>query len=138
MITLGSDLPGSDDRPEKGRDMADSGLFIGFGAPVRGRERQAIEVFNEAFEYYSRLQQEGQIDSFEPALLEPHGGELNGFFLLRGDRDKLARIRSSEEFERLTVRGQLIIENLGIVDASLGGRLMSQMSVFSTQVEELL
>ena len=117
--------------------MADSGLFIGFGAPVRGRERQAIKVFNEAFEYYARLQQEGEIESFEPVLLEPHGGELDGFFLLRGDQDKLARIRSSEEFERLTVRGQLIIENLGFVGAALGGRLMSQMSVFGEQVEEL-
>lgn len=117
--------------------MADSGLFIGFGAPVRGRERQAIKVFNEAFEYYSRLQQDGEIDSFEPVLLQPHGGELGGFFLLRGDQDKLARIRSSEEFERLTVRAQLIVENLGIVGAALGGRLMSQLSVLGAQVEEL-
>ncbi len=117
--------------------MADSGLFIGFGAPVRGRERQATKVFNEAFEYYSRLQQEGEIESFEPVLLEPHGGELDGFFLLRGDQDKLARIRSSEEFERLTVRAQLIVENLGIVGAALGGRLMSQLGVFGGQVEEL-
>jgi hypothetical protein len=62
---------------------------------------------------------------------------LDGFFLLRGDQDKLARIRSSEEFERLTVRGQLIIENLGIVGAALGGRLMSQLSIFGEQVEEL-
>ena len=124
-------------RQAKGWVMADSGLFIGFGAPVRGRERQATKVFNEAFEYYSRLQQEGEIESFEPVLLEPHGGELDGFFLLRGDQDKLARIRSSEEFERLTVRGQLIIENLGIVGAALGGRLMSQLSMFGEQVEEL-
>ena len=84
--------------------MADSGLFIGFGAPVRGREQQAIKVFNESFEYYSRLQQGGEIESFEPVLLEPHGGELTGYFLLRGDKDKLARVRSSEEFERLTAR----------------------------------
>ena len=117
--------------------MADSGLFIGFGAPVRGRERQATKVFNEAFEYYARLQQEGEIESFEPVLLEPHGGELDGFFLLRGDQDKLARIRSSKEFERLTVRGQLIVENLGVVGAALGGRLLSQLSMFGEQVEEL-
>jgi len=117
--------------------MADSGLFVGFGLPVRGRERQAIKVFNEAFEYYSRLQQDGEIESFEPVLLEPHGGELGGFFLLRGDKDTLARIRSSEEFEWLTARAQLITENLGIVSAFLGERLMSQMSVFSQQVEEL-
>ncbi len=117
--------------------MADSGLLIGFGAPVRGRERQAIKVFNEASEYYSRLQQEGEIESFEPVLLDPHGGELDGFFLLRGDRDRLARIRGSEEFERLTARAELIVENLGIVGAFLGERLMSQISVFSQQVEEL-
>ncbi len=117
--------------------MADSGLFIGFGAPVRGRERQAIKVFNEGFEYYARLQQEGEIESFEPVLLQAHGGELGGFILLRGDQDKLARIRSSEEFERLTARAQLIVENLGIVAAALGGRLLSQMSVFGEQVEEL-
>ena len=117
--------------------MADSGLFIGFGAPIRGRERQAIKVFNETFEYYSRLQQEGEIESFEPVILEPHGGELGGYFLLRGDKDKLARIRGSEEFERLTARAELIVENLGIVAAFLGERLMSQMSVFSQQVEEL-
>jgi hypothetical protein len=117
--------------------MADSGLFLGFGLPVRGRERQAIQVFNETFEYYSRLQQEGEIESFEPVLLEPHGGELGGFFLLRGDKDKLAHIRSSEEFERLVARAQLIAENIGVVSAFLGERLMSEMSVFSQQVEEL-
>jgi hypothetical protein len=117
--------------------MADSGLFVGFGVPVRGRERQAIQVFNEAFEYYARLQQEGEIESVEPVLFEPHGGELNGFFLLRGDKDKLARIRNSEEFERITARAELIVDHLGIVGSYLGERLMSQMGVFSQQVEEL-
>jgi hypothetical protein len=117
--------------------MADSGLFIGFGAPVRGREQQAIKVFSEASEYYARLQQQGEIDDFEPVLLEPHGGELGGFFLLRGDQDKLARVRGSEEFERLTARGQLIVENLGVTSAFLGERLMSQMSTFMKQVAEL-
>jgi hypothetical protein len=117
--------------------MADSGLFVGFGLPVRGRERQAVKLFNETFEYSSRLQQDGEIESFEPVLLEPHGGELGGFFLLRGDKDKLARIRSSEEFERLIVRGQLTVENIGVVSAFLAERLMSQMSVFSQQVGEL-
>jgi hypothetical protein len=124
-------------RDVEGWVMADSGLFVGFGFGVRGRERQAIKVFNETFEFYARLQQEGEIESFEPVLLEPHGGELSGFFLLRGDKDKLARIRAREEFERMIVRGELIVEHLGVVSAFLGERLMSQMSVFSQQVEEL-
>jgi hypothetical protein len=38
--------------------MADAGLFIGWGAPVRGREAKGLEVFTEALAYYGRLQQE--------------------------------------------------------------------------------
>jgi hypothetical protein len=117
--------------------MADSALFVGFGIPVRGRERKAIGVFNETVEYYARLQQNGDIESFEPVLLEPHGGELGGFFLLRGDGDKLAHLRNSAEFERLTLRGQLIAEHLGVVGGVLGERLASQLATFAQQVDEL-
>ena len=130
-------MPGRDHETRLGWVMADSGLFLGFGAPVRGREREAIKVFNEAFEYYARLQQEGEIESFEPVLLEPHGGELGGFFLLRGDQDKLARLQASDEFVRRTTRGQLIVENLGIVDALLGDRLVTQMAQFAEEIEQL-
>jgi hypothetical protein len=56
--------------------MAASALFVGFGDPVRGRERQAIKVFNEAVGYYSGLQQNGEIEAFEPVFLEAHGGDL--------------------------------------------------------------
>jgi hypothetical protein len=34
------------------------------------------------------------ISTSPPVLPEAHGGELDGFFLLRGDQDKLARIRT--------------------------------------------
>ena len=117
--------------------MADSGLFIGFGAPVRGRERQSLKVFSEVFDYYSRLQQEGEIESFEPVLLEVHGGELGGFFLLRGERDKLARIRNSEEFGRSYRAGRAHRREHRRRGRVLGERLMSQMAMFAEQVEEL-
>src|SRR5215470_7184494 len=103
--------------------MADFGLFIGFGAPVRGRERQAIEGFNEVLEYNSRLQQEGEIESFETVLLEPHGGELGGFILLRGDQDKLGRSRTRDEVHGDITRGLLSVENVGVVGEALGGRI---------------
>ena len=54
--------------------MADYGLFIGWGAAKNGRERVALEVFNEAVQYYGGLQQQGQIESMQVVLLEPHGG----------------------------------------------------------------
>jgi hypothetical protein len=35
--------------------VADAGIFVAFGKPVTGREHEAIDVFNEALQYYTRL-----------------------------------------------------------------------------------
>ena len=43
--------------------MATGALMIGWGAAVRGREKKALQVFNEAIQYYTRLQQQGTIES---------------------------------------------------------------------------
>ena len=114
--------------------MADAGLFIGFGDPVRGRESEAIEVFNETLAYYGRLQEEGTIESFEPVFLEPHGGDLGGFILIRGDAEKLAALRVSEEFTQIATRATLIVDNFGIVGADLAGGLQRQMEYYTEQV----
>jgi hypothetical protein len=118
-------------------EMADAGLFIGFGLPVRGRERQAVKVFTEALEYYTRLQQQGDIESFETVFLEPHGGDLNGFTLVRGDPDKLSSIRASDEFARLSVRAGLITNGFGVIGAILGEQVGTLMGVYNEQVEDL-
>ena len=100
--------------------MADAGLFIGWGAPVYGREAKGLEVFNESLAYYGRLQQEGVIEGFETVILEPHGGDIAGFILIRGSEQKLAQLRVDDEFVGLSTRASLIVEGLGVVGAALG------------------
>jgi hypothetical protein len=114
--------------------MADAGLFIGFGDPVRGRESQAVELFNETIGWYSRLQEEGEIESFEPVFLEPHGGDLGGFILLRGDAQKLSALRVSEEFTQFTIRASLCVDSIGVVGADLAERLQRQMAYYTEQI----
>ena len=116
--------------------MAGEALFIGWGAVVRGREKQSLQVFQESMEYYGKLQQDGQIDGFDVYLLAPHGGDLDGFVILRGDRQKLAQIRFSDEFERLLVRASAIIDRLGVVPAYSGEALAQQMGVFQQVADE--
>lgn len=116
--------------------MAGEALFIGWGAVVRGREKQALQVFQESIEYYGKLQQDGRIESFDVLLLAPHGGDLNGFVILRGDRHGLAEIRFSDEFERLIARAAAIIDNLGVVPAYSGETLAQQMALFSQVADE--
>jgi hypothetical protein len=95
--------------------MADRALFIGWGNPVRGREKTAITVFNESVQYWAHLQQDGRIENFEVGLLDPHGGELQGFALLRGSDEQLAAVQQTEDFQRSVGRASLIVDNLGVV-----------------------
>lgn len=118
--------------------MAEAALFIGWGPVVHGRERQALEVFDEVLAYYTRLQQAGEITSFEPVALEPHGGELDGFLLIHGDQEKLARLRASEEFLRLNNRGNLVVEHLGVVTGFVGEVLRRQYADFGAQAAALV
>jgi hypothetical protein len=117
--------------------MATGALVIGWGPPVRGREQKALQVFNEAIEYYMRLQQQGTIESFEPVALEPHGGDLDGFVIVRGDREKLNALRSSEEFIRLTNRAIQIVDNFGVITAYIGEELQRLFADFGAQAAEL-
>jgi len=114
--------------------MADAGLFIGWGEVVRGRESEAAELFKETLGWYASLQDQGVIESFEPVFLEPHGGDLFGFILIRGDADKLAALRVSEEFSQLSTRVGLIVDKLGVVGADMGERLQRQVEYFTKQV----
>lgn len=117
--------------------MADNALFLGWGWPVRGREPQSIQLFQESVQYWTRLQQQGQIDSFEAYTLEPHGGDLSGFAILRGDADKLSRLRYSEEFVRFDTRASLVVENFGVVMAFTGQELNRQFAEFGQQAATL-
>ena len=116
--------------------MSGEALFIGWGAVVRGREKQALQVFQESMEYYGKLQQDGQIEGFDVFLLSPHGGELAGFVILRGDRKALAAVRFSDEFERLIARASAIIDRPGVVPAYGGEALAKQMGIFQDVADE--
>jgi hypothetical protein len=117
--------------------MADDALFIGWGEVVRGREEKAVEVFGETIQYYGQLQQDGKIESFEPYFLAPHGGDLGGFVLLRGERSQLDEIVRSEEFERLQTRVTLIVDGSGTVPAVTGERLAQSMGHFQEATQDL-
>jgi hypothetical protein len=114
--------------------MADAGLFIGWGEVVRGREERALDVFNETIELYGGLQSDGRIESFEVCLLDPHGGELAGFALLRGSEDQIDAVRRDEEFQRSMTRASLVVDDLGLISASLGEGLGRAISIYQEQI----
>ena len=118
--------------------MATAALFVGWGPVVHTRERKSLQVFNEAIQYYTKLQEQGEVESFDAYLLEPHGGDLAGFLLLRGERDKLDRLRNSAEFLRLNNRAQAVVENVGVVTAYMGEELNRLLGTYEQDIGDLL
>lgn len=117
--------------------MADFGVFIGFGFPVRGREEVAVRVFEELLGLLGGQAQQGNVESFEPVFLQPHGGDLGGFVLARGERAKLDALVASAEFQRLMIRAQTIVENFGVVNCQMGAELQRQMATFLPDTADL-
>jgi hypothetical protein len=117
--------------------MADRALFIGFGMPVRGREERALEVFNETVELYGRMQSDGRIERFEATLLDPHGGDLGGFFMIHGSEAQCAALPNDEEFRRSMIDAGLIVENLGVVPAVTGEGVGREMTMYADAVRKV-
>jgi hypothetical protein len=114
--------------------MADAGLFIGWGEVVRGREDRALDVFNETLELYGQLQSEGRIEDFEVALLDPHGGDLLGYAMLRGSEEQIDAVRHNEDFQRVMTKASLVVDNLGLIPASIGEGLGRAMAIYQEEL----
>jgi hypothetical protein len=121
----------------KGKVMAEAALFIGWGEVARGREKRALDVYNDSLQYYGRLQQEGRIERFDVAVLNPTGGDLGGFIMLRGTAEQIDSARRSEEFQRLQNRVQLIANGLRITDAFVDEGLAQVMKQYEDVLSDL-
>ena len=117
--------------------MAGHAVFLGWGQVVRGREQLALQVFQETVEYWSKQQQDGNIESFRPFLLRPHGGDLAGFILIHGERQVLDEIQASDEFVRLLARAGAVVDNLGVTAAVTDEELGKEMGTFGEVAQGL-
>ena len=111
-------------------------LFYGWNRPIPGREKEAAALFQEFLQYLGRLQQEGALDSFEPVILAAHGGDLNGFILMRGEQEKLQGIQRSEEYEVFMTRGALNMDGGGLIVGVTGEGVMESMARWTSLIPE--
>ena len=118
--------------------MDKGALFISWGPIIAGRETQAKQVLGEALQYCEGLQRSGRIDTFDVVVLEPHGGDLGGFVLLKGDKTKMATLRVDPEFIRIIVGAQLVHQKVGVVGAYSGAGMQALFGVWEEQESRLL
>ena len=113
--------------------MADRVLFIGWGAPMPGREARALDVFNEALGICGRMAADGRIEGFQVRLFEPNA-ELGGFIELQGTAEQITAAREDAEFQRNTVDAQLCVEGLRHIEGVADNGIAEQMAMYTEAV----
>jgi len=107
------------------------GFLFGWTRVIPGREAVAGELFASTMGYWEKLQKGGKIASFEPVFLQAHGGDLNGFFSIKGTHAQLDAVKTDEEFVDITLRAGHCLDGVGVIPFYSGkviGDIMARWS----------
>jgi len=111
--------------------MSSNVVFVGWNRSIPGREGTSAAHFQEFAQYIGGLQQAGAVQSFEAVLLDPHGGDLNGFFLIRGESAKLDAVIASDAWQTHITRAGMHLEGVGVIRGATGELIMERMAQWS-------
>jgi hypothetical protein len=111
-------------------------LFMGWKRSVPGREMDSIELFGGFNKYLDTLKDNGTITSHTPYFLDSHGGDLNGFWLINGDRTKLDEMTHSDEWMTYVAKGMYTMEGFGVIRAQTGAALQNRMGKFQSVIKK--
>jgi hypothetical protein len=118
--------------------MSEAGIWVAWGIPARGRERQALDLLREtASGYLDTLRDAGRIERFDVAILRPQSTELGGFILIQGSKDQVDALRTDHEFEVWLTRVQLVADRVGVVDAWVGDGLSEAIDLYEEAIAEM-
>jgi len=114
--------------------MGSNVLLFGWNRSIAGREKVSAGHFDEFVKYLSGLLRGGAIQGFDIVLLDPHGGDLNGFFLIKAEPSRLDALRSTSEWLTHITRASLHLEGAGVVGGVTGDEVMKRMAVWTSAI----
>ena len=86
--------------------------------------------------YLERLAQEGRIERFDVAILQPQSTELGGFVLIQGTRDQIDSLRRDADFQAWVNQVQLVADRVGIVDAWVNDGLAEAIGLYEVALRK--
>jgi hypothetical protein len=102
--------------------------LFGWNRPISGRENVAGELFQSTVAYFDKLQKNGKLEGYETVFLAQHGGDLNGFFYLRGTHQNLQWVAQDDEFVDIQLRAGHCLEGVGFTPAYRGNAINEMMT----------
>jgi hypothetical protein len=116
--------------------MAEAALCSMWGSAVPGREKQALNVFNESIQWWAGLQQEGKIERFDVTVLAPSGGDVAGFLVARGTAEQIDSLRRSKEYQQQLARALLVASHFNVSDAYVDEGLAQLMGQYQEVIQQ--
>jgi hypothetical protein len=102
-------------------------IFVGWNRSVAGRESHALEHFGEWGGWLGSLKADGSIGDFDIIQLQVHGGDLNGFAVVKGSTDQLQKLQATDAWQDHLARGTRNMVGLGVIPGFVGEELNKQM-----------
>jgi hypothetical protein len=102
-------------------------ILIGWNQAIPGREKRALEHFMEFHAWLATLKSQGTITGWQDVILNPHGGDMNGFILVTGDAKKLDEFEKTEAWLNHLMRGVLNMTGFGAIRATTGDQPIAEM-----------
>jgi hypothetical protein len=114
--------------------MGSNVMLFGWNRPIPGREKVSVQHFGEFVQYLGGLQQEGTIQTFDVVLLDAHGGDLNGFFLIKGETAKLDALVSTTEWITHVYRAALHLDGSGVIRGVTGDEITGRVALWTSVI----
>lgn len=109
-------------------------ILFGWNRSIPGREETSGNHFDEFVGYLTAQAQAGAIQNFEIVFLDPHGGDLNGFFLITGDPASLDALQATQEWTGHMTRAAIHLESAGSIRGVSGDAVKERMGLWRKSV----
>ena len=116
--------------------MSSNVVLFGWNRPIPGREHLSAAHFQDFVAYLAGLQQSGAIGSWENVFLNAHGGDLNGFFLIRGSGEQISSLVESDVWLTHMTRAGMHLEQSGAVTGAIGDLVMERFAMWSSAIPD--
>jgi hypothetical protein len=115
--------------------MSSNVMLFGWNRPIPGREKTSVQHFDEFVKYLGGLQQTGAVQAFDIVMLNAHGGELNGFFLIKGTSAQLDAVVSTTEWTAHMTRAAFHLDGSGVIRGVTGDEIPPRMALWTNLIQ---
>ena len=118
--------------------MKETGVYLRFGKPVSGKERESLALYAEALQYFREKQEQRAITTFEVFTFRTADYEEEaGFWVIRGEPEKISALIRDERWTALMSKAIVILGHFKVEMLRVGEEITEQMEQLAKVYAEL-